>query len=182
MPTYLPENAGVQYSEAYAEAIASAKVGDPILLTLELRHPLFVDEDGAATSAWIVNDFRNHTFTDENSETNTYIGVPFRYVKPEQTDSGAPKPAALEVDNVSLEVTRLLMLARGSDDPVEAVQREFLPSDTTAPHVLPVTVLELTNPVVTVETVSLQLTFGALTNRKFPARTYTAEDFPGLVP
>jgi hypothetical protein len=182
MPTYLPANAGVQFSEAYAEAIASAKAGDPLLLTLEVRHSDFVDEDGNATSYWIVNDFRNLTATDEDSVVRTFIAVPFRFVWPEQTDSGAPKPAAMEIDNVSRQLTTLLLQARESDEPVECVLRMYLPSDTTAPHILPVTVMEVINPVVTSETVSVQLTFGSLTNRKFPARIYTAEEFPSLAP
>ncbi len=180
MPTYLPPRAGVEVSEAIAEAWASANAGDPVLTTLELRHPSFVDDEGNPTSAWVVNDLRNLVATDEDANVRTFIGVPFRYVKPEQTDSGAPQPPTIEVDNVSLEVTRLLMLARGSDDPVEVIEREYLPSDTSAPHVLPVTVLELAAPVITAETVSMQLIFGNLTNRKYPALQYTPEDFPAL--
>lgn len=182
MPTYLPANAGLQLSEAIAEAYASANVGDPVLLTLEFRHPDFVDDDGNPTSAWVVNDYRNLVAFDEDSIERTFIGVPFKYVKPDQTDSGAPKAAQIELDNVSLEVSRLLMQARESDDPVEVVEREYLPSDLTAPHVLPVTVTELAAPAITVETVSASCTFGNLTNRKYPARTYTAEDFPALAP
>jgi hypothetical protein len=180
MPDYLPMHAGVQISEAIAEAMASATIGDPILLTLELRHPSFVDESDNPVSAWIVNDLRNLVAFDENDVERTFIGVPFRYVKPEQSDSAAPQVPAVAVDNVSLEVTRLLMLAKGSDDPVQVIEREYLPSDLSAPHVLPVTVLELSAPVITAETVTGQLIFGNLTNRKYPARTYTAEDFPAL--
>lgn len=182
MPTYLPPNAGVQLSQAVAEAYASATAGDPVLITLEVRHPSFVDEAGAPTSAWIVNDLRPLVANDDNGVSRTYIGVPFRFTKPEQTDSGAPRSPTIEIDNVSLEVARLLMLARGSEDPVEVVVREYLPSDTSAPHVLPVTVMELTAPVITSETVSAQVGFARLTNLKYPARTYTAEAFPGLAP
>jgi hypothetical protein len=181
MPDYLPENAGVSYSKGYAEAIASATIGDPILQTFEFRHPEFVDENGDATSYWIVNNIRNLVATDENSETHTYLAIPLEFVPPEQSDTGAPKPGGLKIDNVSREITRLLMLARESDIPVEAVERRYLPSDTSAPHVLPVTVYELANPEVNVESATVQLTFGHLTNKKFPARIYTVEEFPGLV-
>ena len=47
---------------------------------------------------------------------------------------------------------------------------------------LPVTVLELAAPAVTVETVSGQIGFGNLINLKYPRRIYTAEEFPGLAP
>ena len=182
MPTYLPENAGVALSEPYAISLASNTIGDPALRTLELRHPRFTDEDGNATGIYIVNDYRNLTATDEDSNTHTFIGLPFKYVMPEQTDSGAPKASSVEIDNVSREVLRVLLQARESDDPVEIVERMYLPSDTTAPHVLPVTVAELSSPVASVETVSAQITFGSLTNKKFPARVYTLEEFPTLTP
>jgi hypothetical protein len=182
MPTYLPGNAGIQFSEAIAEAFASAKAGDPALRTLELRHPSFTDADGNPISIRIVNDYRNLEATDEHSQTHTYIGIPFEYVMPEQTDSGAPKAASVQLDNVSREVLRVLMQARESDDPVEIVERMFLPSDTSAPHVLPVTTAELQAPVATVESVSAQIAFGGLTNKKFPARYYAPEYFPTLAP
>jgi hypothetical protein len=182
MPTYLPANAGIELSEAIAEAYASANVGDPILGTLEFRHASFTDEDGNATSHYIVNDYRELVATDEDSNVRTFLPVPHRFTKPDQSDSGAPKAATIEIDNVSLILARLLMQARESDDPVQVIAREYLPSDTSAPHVIPVTVTELAAPVITAETVSAQLTFGNLTNRKYPARTYTAEDFPALAP
>lgn len=180
MPTYLPARAGVQLSAAIAEAYASAPVGDPILLTLELQHPDFRDEQGNVVSVRIVNDFQDLTADDENGQNHTWVGVPFRYVKPEQSDSGAPAAPTVEIDNVSLEITRLLLLARASDEAVTLIEREYLRSDPTGPHVLPPTVMELGVPTITPETVSAPLVFGGLTNRKFPARQYTAEEFPGL--
>jgi hypothetical protein len=182
VPTYLPANAGIELSEAIAEAYASAKVGDPILQTLEFRHASFTDEDGNPTSHYIVNDFRPLVATDEDLVERTFLPVPHRFTKPDQSDSGAPKAAQIEIDNVSLILARLLMQARASDEPVQVIAREYLPSDTSAPHVIPVTVTELSSPVITVETVSAELGFGGLTNMKYPARTYTAEDFPALAP
>jgi Domain of unknown function (DUF1833) len=179
---YLPANVGVTFSKAYAEAIASAKMGDPVLITLEMRHPDFRDEDGNPTSARVVADYRNLTATDENGQTHTYIGVPFRHVKGDQSDSGAPRTATVEIDNVTRQIVQALMQARGSDEPVEVVVREYLPSDTSAPHVLPVSVYELSAPIATVETVQAQLGYGNLTNMKWPARVYTVEEFPGLQP
>ena len=82
MPSYLPVNAGVALSEAIAEAYASAKTADPVLVTLEFRHPSFTDDAGNPTSAWVVNDFRNLVATDENAISRTYIGVPFRSSSP----------------------------------------------------------------------------------------------------
>lgn len=182
MPAYLDPRAGVQLSEAIAEAYASATVGDPVLITLELHHPSFT------APARVVNDYRTLTATLEADapynagEAVEFIGVPFRYTKPEQSDSGAPAAVGIEIDNVSLAITELLLQAIESDEPVLVIEREYLPSDTSAPHVLPVLQLEMGGIQVGVETVSAQLTFGNLTNRKFPATQYTAENAPGLAP
>jgi hypothetical protein len=181
MPSYLDPRAGVSISEAIAEAYASATAGDPVLLTLELHHPDFT------APARVVNDFRTLTATLEADapynagEAVEFSGVPFRYTKPEQTDSGAPAAVGIEIDNVSREITNLLLLAAESFEPVRVIEREYLPSDTSAPHVLPVTTMELSGIEVSVETVRAQLSFGNLTNRKFPSLQYTAENSPGLV-
>lgn len=178
MPTYLPPRLGVSYSEALAERMASNKQGDPILLTLELQNENFVDDDGAPTSAWIVNDFRPLVAVDENGNTRTFQPVPFRYTKPEQTDSGAPAAVQIEIDNVSQLLTAQLL--RAGRTPVFVIERQFLPSDTTAPHILPVTRMTLTNVQAGSTTVTGQAVFGDFSNRKFPFYTYTRERFPAL--
>jgi hypothetical protein len=180
MPAYLPARAGVSISQAMAESYASATAGDPALMTLELHHPDFT------APARVVNNLRNLTATLEDDapynagEAVEFIAVPFRYIRPPQSDESAPAPVAVEIDNVSLALTTLLMQALESMEPVQVIAREYLPSDTSAPHVLPVTTLEMTGIEIGVETVRAQLTFGHLTNRKFPVRQYTAENTPGL--
>jgi hypothetical protein len=185
MPAYLPARLGLEISEAIAEAYASAKAGDPILFTLELHHSTFT------TPGRIVNDWVNHTLTLEAdapvdpSTAVEFIGVPFRYVRPEQVadlkDAGAPAAVPIEIDNISLAVAELMLLAKESEEPLTVIAREYLPSDTSAPHILPVLTLTMTDIELGVETVSAKLVFGDLTNRRFPRRPYTAEQFPGLV-
>jgi hypothetical protein len=186
MPTYLPAVQGIQRSQAIAESMASATVGDPMLLTLELYHPSFVDDNGDPTAARIVCDFRNLAATLEAdaplnaSEEVTFIGIPFRYTRQEMTDSGAPAGVQIEIDNVSLAITRLLAQMQGSLEPIRCIEREYLPSDTSAPHVLPVTTLYLSDVEVSAETVTAKVTFGDLTNRRFPVDEYTREQWPAL--
>jgi hypothetical protein len=186
MPTYLPAVQGIQRSEAIAESMASATAGDPILLTLEIYHPSFVDDNGDPTAARVVNDYRNLAATleadaplDASTEV-TFIGVPFRYTRQEQTDSGAPAGVQIEIDNVSLAITRLLAQLPGSLDPIRCIEREYLPSDTSAPHVLPVTKLYLSGVEVDVTSVKATVSFGDLTNRRFPVDEYTREQWPAL--
>jgi hypothetical protein len=185
MPTYLPENVGISMSEALAQAYASATAGEPLLFALELHHPTFT------VPGRIVNDMRNHTLTLEagapvdGGDAVEFIGVPFRYTRPEQVaelkDAGAPAVVAIEIDNVSLAIAEVMLLAKESEEPVTVIAREYLASDTSAPHILPVLTLAMINIDLGVETISAQLTFGDLTNLRFPRRPYTAEQFPGLV-
>lgn len=178
MPTYLDPRLGISYSEAIAESMANNVQGDPILLTLELRNANFVDDNGDPTSAWIVNDYQSLQAYDEDGVLRTFLPVPFRYAKPEQTDGGQPAAVQIEVDNVSQILTQQLL--RAGRDPVYVIEREYLPSDTSAPHVLPPTQMVLTNVKARVETVTGQATFGDFSNRKFPFNTYTREKFPAL--
>lgn len=178
MPIYLDPRLGVSYSEAIAESMASNKQGDPILLTLELQNENFVDDAGNPTSAWIVNDYRPLVAKDEDGNERTFRPVPFRYTMPEQTDSGAPAAVQIEVDNVSQILTK--QLARAGRSPVYIVEREYLPSDTSAPHVLPPTKMVLSNVEAGSTTVTAQASFGDFNNRKFPFATYTRELFPAL--
>jgi hypothetical protein len=184
MPTYLPSRLGLELSDAIAEAYASATAGDPVLFTLELHHPEFT------APARIVNDWRAHVLTleadapEDPSTAVTFTGVPFRYARPDQVAelkaAAAPAAVPIEIDNVSLELATLMLLAKESEEPVTVIAREYLPSDTSAPHVLPVLTLTMTNIELGVETVTAQLTFGDLTNLRFPRRPYTAALFPGL--
>lgn len=181
MPTYLPERLGVSISEAAAEAYASATAGEVRLVAFELHHPAFT------APARVVADWVNHTLTHEATAAVDpgvaceYIGVPLRYVPPEQSAEGnAPALGRVEIDNVSLTIGRLLRLAKESREPITLIIREYLPSDKSAPHILPPLVMNLTGIVLTTETASGQLSFGDLTNRRFPPRLYTTADFPTL--
>lgn len=184
MPTYLPEQLGQSFSEALAESYASATAGDPPLICLEIMNPDF------EAPARVVNDFRNLTATLEAtapynpSQAVTFLAVPFRYVRQEQTadagNGGAPAPVQVEIDNVSRQFAELMLMARESQHPTTCIEREYLPSDTSAPHIIPVTKVTLSNIVLTPDTVRASLSFGELTNRKFPPLTYTPEDFPAL--
>lgn len=178
MPTYLDPRLGVSLSEAIAESMASNTQGDPILLTLELQNEFFVDDNGDPTSAWVVNDYTALQAYDENGVLRTFQPVPFSYSKPEQTDSGAPAAVQIQIDNVSQTLTRQLL--RAGRSPVYVVEREYLPSDLSAPHVLPPTRMVLAQVKAGSETVTGQASFGDFTNRRFPFAIYTREAFPAL--
>jgi hypothetical protein len=180
MPDYLPAQLGMTYSEALAEAYASATAGDPALTTLELHHPAF------SVPARVVSDTRDLLATLEAtapvdpSTQVTFTALPFRAAPPEQSDSGAPAPVQIEIDNISLDLADLLLQARDSFEPVQVYVREYLPSDTSAPHILPVLVMEMSDIALDVQSATAQLSFGNLTNMRWPAHLYTRERFPAL--
>lgn len=186
MPTFLPPRLGISLSDAIAEAFTSAPVDDTWLLTLELHHSSFVDEFGNPTAARVVNDWADLTATLEAdapinaSEAVVFKGVPFRYTMPEQTDSGAPNAVTIEIENVSRDLTALLDLAVGSNEAILLIERQYMASDTSGPHILPVTKVYLSNVVVTTTTVQAQASFGNLTNRRFPGARYLRDEFLGL--
>lgn len=184
MPTFLPARLGLSHSEAVAEAYASATAGVVVLTTLEIWNPSF------EAPVRVVNDYRNLTATLEAtaprnpSTAVVFLAIPFKYIRQEQTadmqNSGAPAAVQIEIDNVSRQFSELMILARESQEPTVCIEREYLPSDTTGPHVIPVTTVILNNIVLTAEVVRASLSFGDLTNRKFPPKTYTTELFPML--
>ena len=186
MPTYLPARNGITLSQAMAESYTSSQVGDVALFTLEIHHPDFRDKFGNVTAARFVNDWVDHTLTLETDapinagEAIVFKGMPFKAELPDETDSGAPSAINIEIENVSRDVTLLLDQAIASMVPIEMIIREYMSSDKSAPHKLPVIKMILSNVVVTSGTMSAQAKFGNLTNRRFPGVRYTRQTHPGL--
>lgn len=185
MPTFLPPRVGLELSQALAEVYTQRTIGDPMLITLEVYHPGMLDGDGNPTSFRCVNEWTDLLATLEASapfnpsEEVTFHAVPFRYVSPSENDTGAPAAVSIEIDNASLEVTRLLDSIIGSPIPVIVIERRYLPSDTSAPHATP-TVMELQAPEATTGGVRMSASFGNLTNRRFPGLRYTRAKYPAL--
>jgi len=186
MPVYLPPRVGISISEALAESYAHASVDEPVLLTLEIHHPDFRSPNGQPTAARIVNDWADLTATLEadapmnGSQAVRFSACPFEYTKPEQTDTGAPAAVQIVIDNVSRKITPLLDQVVASMVPVLVIERIYLPSDTSAPHEMPPTRMYLSAPQVTSTSVTLQASFGNLTNRRFPAARYKRKQYAAL--
>jgi len=186
MPTYRPPLLGITQSQALAEAYASAPIGDPPLHTIALYHDRFVDESGAPTAVYCVNDYETLYATIEAGaplhagQIVAFHPIPYEFTLPEQTDSGAPPQVQLTVDNVSRELVPHLNAAAGSMSPITLIARTYLPSDTTAPHELPPLELVLRDIQVTVSTVTASAGYGDLSNRKFPSKIYSRDIFRSL--
>lgn len=187
MPNFLPLRQGVSQSAALAQAYAHATAAEPILVTLEIRHPTFVDDAGNPTAIRIVNDWTPLTATLEASAplnagaTVKFEALPFKFLRPEESDGSAPPEISIEIDNVSREIMPHLNHACESDSPVSVMVRSYLPSDTSAPHESPVPVFVLKSVSASMQTISGKAGFGNLINERFPKKFYTRESNPGLV-
>ena len=186
MPTYQPPINGVAFSEAYAEAIATARTDRVMLPTYELRHPAFVDENGAPYAIRIVNDFADFTGTLEaGAPMNAGASVLFKAMPvevsgPDESDSGIAQAIAFSVDAVSALLVEQLDYALSTLTPVELTERIYASDDPSGPAVTPVLTMTLRDVVVTETRVTARAVFYDPSNRGFPAAEYTLADYPGL--
>lgn len=187
MPTFRDPVRGVSYSQALAEAYASAPDDEIVLDTLEFRHSLFVDGSGNPTAVWVVND---HTELLAYLEAGAVISggaqvtfqpVRFSFARPSESESGAAPEISVQVDNVARILIPYLDLVKESKELVTLTWRQYLANDLTAPHIDPPVALTVTSVQADMNSVALRAGFADLTNRRFPGREYTARLFPGLV-
>lgn len=177
---------GVSYSEALAAAYATAPEEEVIIDTLEFLHPLFQDETGTQIGIRIVNDHNVlHARLESSAPLNggQYVDFSpcgFRFVRPEESDSGQVPEVEIQVDNVSRLLIPYVQLAMTNLDPIEVIWRPYCVSDLTGPHMNPVLRLTLHNVSADMYTVKARAGFTDLANRRFPSSEYTSKKFPGL--
>lgn len=175
----------MSYSDAIAEAYASAPVDQVILDTLELYHPSFTDEIGRPTAIYVVLGYQNFTLRlDPGAIINPgdyveFLGCSFEVTLPEFSEEGAPS-MNLSIGNVSREITRHLEQARQSIVPITVTYRPYLVSDPTQPQLDPPIVMELADVDVDVFTASGTCKLKDVNNTAFPKEKYTSTRFPGL--
>lgn len=168
-------------SEALREAYALAPADQVIHHTIELWHPAFDVP---------VRVVRDHKAIDARIEAGadrdagalvTFTAFAFDLTLPDQTTTALPR-AILSIDNVGQEIVQQLDLAATSQDPIRVIYRAYL-SDALeeGPQNDPPLVMTLTGVSATPLRIRGECGFPDLLNRRFPARDYTAEDFPGLV-
>lgn len=189
MPTYLEQRQGISQSEAYAEAAAFAKAGEPVLLTLAIYNSAIVNpRTGQQFVVYLVQDFHDLRATleadaplDAGQEV-VFRPVPFKASLPDESSDAPAGTVLIELSNVSRQLVPYLEAAARSTEPIEMIFRTYLRSDTSAPHEMPPLRVQATGATVTTDTVTLQAGFGDLTNRRFPRVEYTAQEFPCLAP
>jgi hypothetical protein len=187
MPIFLSPNLGLTYSEAIAEAYASAPEDTIILHTLEFRHPTFIDPDTLnEIGLRVVNDHEFLLATLEStaplnpSQEVRFEPVRFEFTRPPESDAAATPEVEITVSNVSRILIPSLDTAKDSRIPIEVTYRPYLSTDLTGPHMRPVLTLTLRNVSCSMTDISATAGFGDLSNRKFPKTDYTNLKFPGL--
>ena len=180
MPVYQQPLRGVRRSEAYAEAMAVAPIAAAVLYTLEITHP-----DLAAPIRLVLND-RNITAkleSDAAEDADTYVewtAITLGLQLPEEVDSNASPPTRLWIDGVSSLVASELEVAAESLEAVNVAVRTYMSNDLTGPASLPPLRLELRDIEITETRVTATAAYADFSNTRFPAKSFTADEHPGL--
>lgn len=161
-------------SQALKEAYAAAPADVVIYHTLELDHPAF------SGPIYVVNDWDDLNAQLEDGSPVTFLRFAFRLTLPEITPNSIPE-IQVEIDNVSRDILANVQLAMQSTSLITLTYRQYISSDLTGPQNDPPMQMVLSNIKADVFKVTATAGFGNLNNKRFPAREYTAEDFPGLV-
>ena len=176
-------------TQAIQEAYNSAPTDEIIFHTLELRHPAFVDDTGAATAIRVVQDIRPGDALDATLEdsaplhagqTVTFRAVAFDLSLPKVATGPIPE-IALSIDNVDRQIVREIAKAAVGRDRIEVTYRPYLSSDLSGPQMNPPLTLTLVKVRANALTISGTARIMDAGNRPFPADLYTASRFPGLV-
>lgn len=175
------------YSQAIAEAYATADMDEVILDTVELIHPGFVDDNGNPTAVRIVRAIEKsiQLRLEQNAPLNggqivSFVGVPFNFTMPAFKVGQVPS-FQLAIDNVSREVTKYLEMAIAQITPITVIYRPYLASDPSGPQLDPPYQFTLTNAKADVFQITGTCTMNDVYNWPFPKRKYLPAEWKGLV-
>lgn len=186
MPVFRASVKGVSYSQALAEAYASAPEDEVVLDTLEFRHETFVDSSNNPYAIRVVNDHKPLIATLEAGavlnagEAVTFSPCYFEFTRPSESDSGSVPEVTVRVSNVARNLTPYLDKAKDTRALLYLTWRQYLLSDLAAPHIDPPLTLTMREVTITMNDVVGNAGFHDLVNRRFPNREYTSLKFPGL--
>jgi hypothetical protein len=187
MPTYDPPQSGISYSQALKQAWVHADTNVTVLETLAfaMSPTPFLDANGNPTEVYVVRDYQALTATLEDNapmhagQPVTFQPVAFEMDLAAEKEGGIPT-IQLKIDNVSRQIYSLLAQLQGTLNKVTVTHRTYLSSDTSGPHVLPVTILTLQQVNVLVDSVEATCGLGDIHNSRFPADVHDVVRFPGL--
>lgn len=181
------------WSEALAEAYASAPAEDYVVHTLELLHPQFTDAEDNADSIRVALDDRSWDLTYEDDAplfaglVKAFEPLAMQVSLPEQGESsfGSLK---LTLDNVPRSIWPRLQAAARIRASAQVIYREWVAVRDVGTGAYSVAgppdliINQLTMRVVSASVLRLEgtATFVDLLNKGFPRRMFSRDDFPGL--
>lgn len=167
-------------SAAIKEAYAAAPANVVIYHTLEIRHASFASPIRVVRDLVDLDATLEASAPEDASTEVTFLAYSFDLVPPE-VGAGGPPQLAIEIDNVSREILANIELAMASTSLLEVIYRAYASDDLTAPANDPPLTLTIFSITATPMRIRAVAGFADLSNKRFPAETYTAETFPGLV-
>jgi hypothetical protein len=168
------------------EAYAMAPKGEVIYHTLEVRHPLFVDDDGNPDSAWVViNDVAVAATIEADAPVRGGENVTFQPMQFEMKLAPielTPSPEIeLVLSAVTWEIVQNLDRAVVDINKIEVCYRQFVASDLSTPRMLPPPTYDLSQAIAAGGTQMKGRARNGIDLRgNFPRTLYTAQAFPGL--
>lgn len=183
----------MSWTEAIAEAYASAPADEHPIATIELLHPVFVDEDDDADSIRVALDNQAWDLTYEagaplfGGETKTFEPLSLQVSLPEQAE-GTLGTLSLALDNVPRSIWPKLQAAAKVRASAIVIYREWVATRNMSTGVYSVSgppdliINQLTMRVVTATLLRVegQAAFVDLLNKPFPRRRFERAEFPGL--
>lgn len=153
------------YSSAARENLLATSADEPFLVLLEITHA------DLAVPVRVVNDTQNLT-----SNGVEFIGCPFDVTLPDDVDGQVPQ-AKLSIDNIGRDLTQWLEFSRGGQGAICRIMQVMRSDPNTIEFDMS---LDLTNMVITNETVTGMLGFQNMLNRSGTIPTFTPQNAPGL--
>lgn len=171
--------------QARAEALVSAPAGVIVFETVEIWHPTFIVNGGAAPLR-IVNAPENLTARLEStaprnpSELVAFLASAFRIMTPAITESSIGN-GTIEASNISHQLSSMLESIDTVFEPVQLIFREYLSNDLSAPSKIDLN-YTIDGISISENTVSASLSIENLAARRVPNRVYDAIEFSALEP
>lgn len=179
------------WTEALAEAYAAAPADEYVISTLELIHPAFVDDEGAADSVRVALDGRDWLLElEENAplfagEVKLFEALAMQITLPEQTESNLGS-LNMALDNVPRTIWPKLQAAARVRASAMVIYREWVAVKSGTDYAVSgppdMVIDQLTMRMVTATQLRLEgkAGFVDLLNKSFPRKIFDQETFPGL--
>lgn len=175
------------FSEALQEALTIAPSNDMVLATLEIRHPLLVNELGNLDSIWLVANDENIVARIEAGapkragEMVLFNRCPFRF-QLTPIEAGAIPEVEIVIDNVAPALVEQLDRAvTDTNQIVTAIRLYLLNHLGDGPQMNPVPTFNLANVTADVFAVTAKARTIIDLRGGFPRKLYTGVEFPGLI-